>query len=98
MTIKPIDFTESDVDAMARTLYGEARGEPEAGQIAVAWVIRNRVTTDLRGDKKPDWWGEGVQGVCVNPSQFSCWRTDDPNRAKMLALREENDAMFRKLK
>lgn len=63
----------------ARTIYGEARGEGLAGQIAVAWVIRNRVTTDLGNDGKPDWWGEGVIGVCRAPRQFSCWNKEDPN-------------------
>jgi spore germination cell wall hydrolase CwlJ-like protein len=28
---------------LARTLWGEARGEGDCGQIAVAWTIRNRV-------------------------------------------------------
>jgi spore germination cell wall hydrolase CwlJ-like protein len=34
---------EKDRDILARTLWGEARGELLAGQIAVAWTIRNRV-------------------------------------------------------
>jgi spore germination cell wall hydrolase CwlJ-like protein len=33
--------TVRDRDILARTLYGEARGESFAGQIAVAWTIRN---------------------------------------------------------
>ena len=35
--------TEKDRDILARTLWGEARGEELIGQIAVAWTIRNRV-------------------------------------------------------
>ena len=35
--------TEKDRDIPARTLWGEARGEGTAGQIAAAWTIRNRV-------------------------------------------------------
>ena len=31
------------IDIMARTIYGEARGEEEEGQIAVGNVIKNRV-------------------------------------------------------
>ena len=34
---------EKDHDILARTLWGEARGETLAGQIAVVWTIRNRV-------------------------------------------------------
>lgn len=36
-------FSSSDVNLLARTVYGEARGEPYAGQVAVAAVILNRV-------------------------------------------------------
>lgn len=35
--------TEKDRDILARTLWGEVRGEALAGQISVAWTIRNRV-------------------------------------------------------
>ncbi|MDY1047193.1 cell wall hydrolase [Pseudomonas coleopterorum] len=62
-------------DVVARTLWGEARGEGIRGQIAVAWVIRNRVQ-----DAQPrSWWGEGYIGVCRKPWQFSCWNLRDPN-------------------
>ncbi|PXX59539.1 Cell Wall Hydrolase [Pseudomonas sp. LAMO17WK12:I10] len=67
--------TEKDRDILARTLYGEARGEGLAGQIAVAWTIRNRVNDG----KTKSWWGEGYAGVCQAPYQFSCWNKNDPN-------------------
>jgi len=73
--------TERDRDILARTLYGEARGEGVAGLIAVAWSIRNRVEMDLHNDGKPDWWGEGYSGVCQKLYQFSCWNKNDPNFA-----------------
>ena len=73
--------TDKDQDILARTLWGEARGEGVAGQIAVAWSIRNRVEMDLHNDGKPDWWGEGYAGVCKKPYQFSCWNRNDPNFA-----------------
>lgn len=63
----------TDTHILACTLYGEARSEPTEGILAVACVIRNRVNTDLKQDKRPDWWGEGYRGVCLQPSQFSCW-------------------------
>lgn len=71
--------TERDRDILARTLWGESRGEDFIGQIAVAWTIRNRVEMDLHKDGKPDWWGEGYAGVCLAKKQFSCWNTNDPN-------------------
>lgn len=81
----PAALTFYDLEIMARTLYGEARGEPWRGKIAVAWVIRNRAETDLGRDNRPDWWGEGVAGVCLKPWQFSCWNTADPMRPKIEA-------------
>jgi len=73
--------TPDDIDILAKTIFGEARGEPLAGQIAIGWVVINRATIDLKGDGKPDWWGEGIRGVCLAPWQFSAWNPDDPNRA-----------------
>jgi len=35
-------ITEKDRDILARTLWGGARGESLAGQIAVAWTGRGR--------------------------------------------------------
>lgn len=72
-----------DRDILARTLWGEARGEKLAGQIAVAWAIRNRVNDG----KAKSWWGEGYAGVCQKPYQFSCWNKNDPNYAYMSGAR-----------
>jgi len=69
----------AEYDFMARTLWGEARGEPYAGKLAVAWVIRNRARNKHRKETT-------LAGVCTEPSQFSCWNFDDPNRAKMEAI------------
>lgn len=59
-------------EVMALTLYGEARGEPIEGQIAVANVIMNRMREDTVKYKT-------VRDVCLEPKQFSCWNTTDPN-------------------
>jgi N-acetylmuramoyl-L-alanine amidase len=64
--VDPIKYTPGDLDISARTLWGEVRGEPTLGQIAVAWVIRNRV-------ENPGWWGNTPTTVCLDPWQFSCW-------------------------
>jgi spore germination cell wall hydrolase CwlJ-like protein len=86
---KVMTETDKDRDILARTLWGEARGESLAGQIAVAWTIRNRVNDG----KARSWWGEGYAGVCQKPYQFSCWNKNDPNfaylsGAKMIPFRE----------
>lgn len=69
----------SDAQIVALTLWGEARGEPVEGRIAVACVIRNRV-------REPGWWGDSYMSVCLAKQQFSCWNADDPNYSKLMAL------------
>jgi spore germination cell wall hydrolase CwlJ-like protein len=65
-------------EIMARTLYGEARGEYTradgglAALIAVGNVIMNRL-------RQGGWFGGTVEEVCFKPYQFSCWNKDDPN-------------------
>src|SRR5690625_184601 len=39
----PQGFSQNDIDLMANAVYGEARGEPYEGQVAVAAVIINRL-------------------------------------------------------
>lgn len=79
-----------EVDTLARTLFGEARGGYHGDRVAVANVIMHRVNADLGNDGKPDWWGEGVIGVCRKPSQFSCWNPNDPNRPVIELVTGEN--------
>ena len=64
MVIRPIDIKITGL-----TVFGEARGEPRKGQIAVAQVIRNRA---LAKNTYP-----AVE--CLRPYQFSCWNKNDPN-------------------
>lgn len=75
--LDPVPVTDEDLEILARTLYGEARGEPLEGRQGVAWVIRNRVMW-----RPPQWWGDTVFGVCIKTDQFSCWNVGDPNSAK----------------
>lgn len=79
-----MNATEKDRDILARTLWGEARGESLAGQIAVAWTIRNRVND---GNAK-SWWGEGYVGVCQKPYQFSCRSKNAPNFAYLSGAKQ----------
>ena len=75
MSYDPTDAT----DVVARTLWGEARGEGRGGMEAVAAVIANRV-------RNPRWWGRDWISVCRRPFQFSCWNPDDPNADKIVAV------------
>lgn len=78
-------MTPEDIDVMARTIFGEARGEPLEGKIAVAWVIKNRADN-------PSWWGDSIFSVCKKPFQFSAWNQGDPNRPKMICVTPQDEA------
>ena len=74
--------------ALARTVYGEARGEGAAGMEAVASVVMNRAGVG-------GWWGDTVLSVVHQPYQFSAWNEGDPNRALILSkLPFQGDALF----
>lgn len=84
-TPKPVfgpALRQTDIDTLARTLHGEVRGEPRDGAIAVVHVIRNRAI------KK----GTNAATECLRPWQFSCWNSNDPNRAVITALKPESEA------
>jgi spore germination cell wall hydrolase CwlJ-like protein len=65
------------------TVWAEARGEPYEGKRAVAEVIQRRAAQH--------WFSDGtVAGAVLRPSQFSCWRTADPNFVPMLRIDDAN--------
>jgi N-acetylmuramoyl-L-alanine amidase len=80
---------DRDLDTLARTIYGEARGEltyPTGGVEslqAVGWVVKNRT-------KHPQ-FSPYVYKVCMQPWQFSCWNVNDPNRRKLLDVTFDDD-------
>uniref|UniRef100_A0A6M3J8R3 Putative cell wall hydrolase n=1 Tax=viral metagenome TaxID=1070528 RepID=A0A6M3J8R3_9ZZZZ len=55
----------TDLQALLLTMWGEARGEPVEGRIAVGCVVRNRMRKS----------GRGAKSICLAKSQFSCWWT-----------------------
>lgn len=81
-----------DDDTATRTVWGEAEGEPEEGQIAVAWVIRNRAEW-----KPPAWWGTDVLSVCHCRLQFSCMNPGTLRHAKIEML-DDTDPMYRSIR
>jgi hypothetical protein len=74
----PAAAPSDDIDILARTVWGEARGEPDAraSMGAVACVVLNR-------KRKQTYWGRSVTEVCLKPYQFSCWNANDPNRSQL---------------
>lgn len=79
---------ELAVDVLARTLWGEARGEGTKGMEAVACVVQNRVAAAKA--RKGFWWGNDIIAVCQKPFQFSCWNGNDPQRPKVVAVTARN--------
>jgi len=89
--MNPIGTAGDPVDILARTIWGEARSEGKAGMIAVAAVVLNRVAVS-RALGGRHWWGADIAGVCRCRLQFSCWNPGDPNRAKLLAVNDDDPA------
>ncbi|WP_421723155.1 cell wall hydrolase [Bauldia sp.] len=86
----PLPDTDADIDmeilTLARTLYGEARGEPKEGIEAVANVIVNRVMSKR--------YPNTVSKVCLQRLQFSCWNDNDPNRKIIARLKPGDNPVF----
>nr|WP_174734035.1 spore cortex-lytic enzyme [Mesobacillus harenae] len=59
----PNGFSQNDIQLMANAVYGEARGEPYEGQVAVAAVIINRVESGT--------FPNTVSGVIFEPLAFT---------------------------
>jgi len=75
------------VDILARTIYGEARGQGILDRMAVGAIIRERVL-------RPGWWGKDWEGVCKHPWQFSCWNESDVNYQKVLNAHEDEAVYY----
>ncbi|WP_051758676.1 spore cortex-lytic enzyme [Halobacillus karajensis] len=59
----PSGYSQNDIQLMANAVYGEARGEPYVGQVAVAAVILNRV--------KSASFPNSASGVIFEPRAFT---------------------------
>lgn len=81
-------YRETEIDVLARTLWGEARGEGDQGMQAVANVILNRV--EVAEEKGSFWWGNNIIQACQKPYQFSCWNRSDPNFRKLQDVTEKD--------
>ena len=81
---------EDETDILARTIYGEARGEPLNGQEAIASVVLNRLAISRK--KGRYWWGNSIAEICLKPWQFSCWNKSDANYSVITAIKEGDSA------
>jgi len=59
----PKGYSENDIRLLANAVYGESRGEPYEGQVAVAAVILNRVESDT--------FPNTASGVIFEPRAFT---------------------------
>src|SRR5690606_178805 len=79
-----LGLSQTDLQYMANAVYGEARGEPYEGQVAVAAVILNRM--------KSSSFPNTIYGVIFEPRAFTAvadgqiWLT--PNESAMRAVRD----------
>ncbi len=84
-----LGLSETDMKYMANAVYGEARGEPYEGKVAVAAVILNRV--------KSSSFPNTVYGVIFEPRAFTAvadgqiWLT--PDEEAMRAVRDAVNGM-----
>lgn len=75
-----------DLYLLARVVYGEARGEPYTGQVAVAAVVLNRVAS-------PD-FPNTISGVVYQPWAFTCVNDGQINLTPdEIAINAARDAM-----
>lgn len=78
--------TSSDVYLLAKVIYGEARGEPYRGKVAVAAVVLNRVASSL--------FPNTISKVVYQPGAFSIVYDGQINLSPdQDALRAARDAM-----
>lgn len=74
-----ITIETTEVEMIAKTIYGEARGSSRISQSAVAWCILNRVDA-----------GQGtITEVITAPHQFVGYRPENPVKDEFAKLAED---------
>lgn len=68
------------------TILQEAAGEPYAGKVAVAEVIRNRMLKKYASNGT-------VSDTVLRPKQFSGWNTGDPGRIRNIQADSESQVV-----
>ena len=78
-----LENVSDDVLWLARCIYSETKRGHE--QELVAWVIRNRVETEYRGQ-------DTYEGVVLDPYQFSAFNPGNPKRRLYTSLTPLSDS------
>ncbi|MDD6049830.1 MAG: spore cortex-lytic enzyme [Clostridiales bacterium] len=85
-TISASLYRESELSLLSRLVNGEARGEPYIGQVAVAAVVLNRVSSDEFPDT--------ISGVIFQPGAFDAvWDGQFDMEPTASCVRAARDAM-----
>lgn len=77
----PVYFTEEEVNYIAKTVWGEARGCSKIQQSAVVWCILNRLDNGF--------WGDTIKSVVTYPSQFHGYSDSFPVTDEIRELVED---------
>ena len=86
-------ISKTDIDILARTIYGEARGDYHrldgglSSLIGIANVVMNRLC-------RPCQFGSTIQEVCLKPYQFSCWNKNDSNADIISTIKTLKNPLF----
>jgi spore germination cell wall hydrolase CwlJ-like protein len=82
--VEPIKtLNDDDVAILARTAYGEGRGETDPNsRLAIMYSLLNRA----RGSRA----GRSLQDIAWEPHQYSSWSVGNPNREQMLSFGPEH--------
>jgi N-acetylmuramoyl-L-alanine amidase len=82
-----VSYSNQDMDYLASLVYGEARGEPFEGQVAVAAVVLNRVASPQFGDSIAEVIFEPGAFTAVADGQFYLKPDHTSYQAVQAALR-----------
>lgn len=80
---RPIDPMEASKVALAKMVWGEARGCSTTEQAATIWCVLNRYDS---GDR---FWADTVEGITTQPCQFYGYDPSNPVDPDILALVED---------
>lgn len=72
----PLDVFRSwsELELLTGLIFGESRGEPQAGKVGVGLTVQTRVAHPGHWN-----WGYNWREVILCPEQFSCFNLSDPN-------------------
>ncbi len=84
------DVSKEEIDMLARVVYGESRGEPFEGQVAVAAVVLNRVRSYNFPDEIEEVIFQEGQFIAVEDGQFDLQPGETSYQAVIEALEGED--------